>query len=94
MKTTAYKSISKTTLAIAVYAFALITSNVKAQDSYRIKTGDLTETTSKLTRYEVNEQNVAQFQKALTAYVTASISSKENIMPKLFMNKTKQMFYG
>ncbi|WP_035644214.1 putative quinol monooxygenase [Flavobacterium sp. ASV13] len=89
MKTTAYKSISKTTLAIAIFAFALMTSNMKAQDSYRIKTGALTETTSKLTRYEVNEQNVAQFQKALTAYVTASISSKENIMAEAFYEQDK-----
>lgn len=66
MKTTAYKSISKTALTIAVYAFALIAGNVTSQNSYRIKTEVLTEVTSKLTQYEVNEQDAVQFRKALT----------------------------
>lgn len=89
MKTTAYKSVSKTAFAIAVYAFALVTNTAKAQNSIRIKTAILTETTSKLTRYEVNKQNEAQLRKALTDYVTASISSKENIMAEAFYEQDK-----
>ncbi len=51
----------------------------------------MTETTSKLTRYEVNEQNLAQFRKALTKRImcTASISSKENIMSESFYEQDK-----
>ncbi|KAF2336984.1 putative quinol monooxygenase [Flavobacterium daemonense] len=89
MKTTAYKSISKTGLAIAVSAFTLITGNVKAQNSIRIKTEVLSETTSKLTKYEVEEQYVSQFRKAMTEYVTASLSSKENIMAEAFFEQDK-----
>lgn len=89
MKTTANKSVSKTAFAIAIYAFALVTNTTKAQNSIRIKTEILIETASKLTRYEVNKQNEAQFRKALTDYVTASISSKENIMAEAFYEQDK-----
>ncbi len=89
MKSTVYKSITKKVLAIAVYALVVLTANVNAQSAYRIKTGVLTETTSKLTKYEVNEQDAAQFRKALTDYVTASLSSKENIMAEAFYEQDK-----
>ncbi|WJS94577.1 antibiotic biosynthesis monooxygenase [Flavobacterium johnsoniae] len=89
MKTTAYKSISKKVLAFAACTFSLMTGNTNAQNSYRIKTGVLTEVTSKLTQYEVNEQNTTEVRKALTDYVTASLSSKDNIMAEAFYEQDK-----
>lgn len=85
MKTTAYKK----ALLFAANVFILITGNAKAQNSVRIKTKVVTETVSKLSRYDVSEQNTSQFRKAITDYVKASISSKENIMAEAFYEQDK-----
>ncbi|MFB9080300.1 antibiotic biosynthesis monooxygenase [Flavobacterium procerum] len=49
----------------------------------------ISETVSKLTMFEVKENAVEQFRKALTAYVAASLSSKENIMSEAFFERDK-----
>lgn len=47
------------------------------------------ETISKLTMYEVKEDALEQFRNALKDYVTASLSSKENIMAEAFYEQEK-----
>jgi len=47
------------------------------------------ETIAKLTMYEVPENASEQFRKALKDYVTASLSSKENIMAEAFYEQDK-----
>lgn len=80
MKTTTYKK----AMIIAANAFILIAGNAKAQNSYKIKTRVLTETISKLSRYEVKEQQTVQFRKTMADYVKASILSKDNVMAEAF----------
>ncbi len=47
------------------------------------------ETISKLTMYEVEEKDLEEFRKALKDYVTASLSSKDNIMAEAFYEQEK-----
>lgn len=47
------------------------------------------ETISKLTLYDVKEKDLEQFRKALKNYVTASLSSKDNVMAEAFYEQEK-----
>lgn len=89
MRTTAYKQITKKVLTIAACAFVLMSGNVKAQNSYRIKTKVLTQTTSKMTMYEVKEEHLTQFRKTLKDYVLGALKSEDNIMAEAFYEQKK-----
>ncbi|MEN2413620.1 putative quinol monooxygenase [Flavobacterium mesophilum] len=84
MKTTAYKSITKKGLTIATSIFLMTVSNSKAQNAVKIKTNVLTEATSKMTLFEVKNEQLTSFKKALSDYVSTALASKNNIMAEAF----------
>ena len=89
MKTTAYKSISKNAMSLATFVFTLITGSADAQNSYKIKTRVLTETVSKMTRFEVKEEQLSEFKKTLSVYVSSALASSSNIMAEAFYDQNQ-----
>ncbi|MBB4801597.1 quinol monooxygenase YgiN [Flavobacterium nitrogenifigens] len=89
MKTKAYKSIAQKGLTIAASVFLLAINNVKAQNGIKVKTKVLTEAVSKMTMYEVKDDQLSSFQKTLKDYVQQSIASKDNIMAEAFYEQEK-----
>lgn len=89
MKTKAYKSIAKKGLTIAAAVFLLAINSAKAQNGIKVKTKVLTEAVSKMTMYEVKDDQLSLFQKTLKDYVQQSIASKDNIMAEAFFEQEK-----
>lgn len=88
MKTTAYKSVSKKGLLLAT-VFLLQFGNAKAQNTIKVKAKVATETTSKMTMYEVKDEQLASFRKTLENYVKTALTSKDNIMAEAFYEQNK-----
>ncbi|WET01761.1 antibiotic biosynthesis monooxygenase family protein [Flavobacterium sp. YJ01] len=89
MKPKAYKSIAKKGFTIATSVFLLLINDAKAQNGIKVKTKTLTEMTSKMTMYEVKDEQLATFRKSMENYVANAILSKDNTMAEAFYEQEK-----
>lgn len=89
MKTKAYKSILQNGITIVASVFFLVINDAKAQNGIKVKTKVLTEMTSKMTMFEVKEDQIATFRKSMENYVANAILSKDNIMAEAFYEQEK-----